>query len=119
MSNSNTGIAPGLDERGKFAKGNTLSADAAKQRNGPKQKGSIDGLRQDVLDHWANSDAGKVLTKVKNEKPVEYIKAVTALAPKQSDAIITRNVVFALAAKGPPADWKPMSDEEMGDDNAD
>jgi len=101
-----------LDKRGKFAKGNTLGAN----RKG-KQTGSIDALRQDVLDHWANSDAGKVLTKIKNEKPVEYAKLITALAPKQADATITRNVVFALAAKGPPADWKPMSDEDIEGDS--
>ena len=108
MSNSSTTARkPGLDSRGKFAKGNSLASNRK-----PKQSGSIDKLRQDVLDHWANSDAGKVLTEIKKTKPVEYAKLITALAPKQADATITRNVVFQLFSKEPPADWQPLTDED-------
>lgn len=98
----------GLDKRGKFAPGNKLGSLTRK----PKKRGSIEGLRQDVLDHWANGDALKVLTKIKNEKPVEYAKLITALAPKQADTAITRNVLFNLYAKAPPPNWKGLTEDE-------
>lgn len=101
------------DAKGQFNKGWRGGPGGKKQ--GDRKKGSIDGLRTGLLDHWANVNHDKILDKVAKEKPVEYVKCITAIAPKQNDAIIHRQIVMCSFTKEPPASWTPDGGHEDDD----
>ena len=77
--------------------------------------GSVDIFRQDLLNDWVANNPKALLKRVREEKPVEYLKAITALAPKQADAHITRNVVINMYPQGAPANHKALDLTEDDD----
>ena len=93
-----------------FKKGNP-GGPGGKRKEAPVA-GTREGASQILLDHFVNSKPNDILDKVKGERPVEYIKAVTALVPRQVDTTIQRNVLFGMHPKVAPANWKGLTEDD-------